>query len=102
MISDPIHKLPQLAKVASGEMFGLVASEYSSSFKGLLNIKEEISKEDQHLIEECSSDAFDPAKMFRMLNIDPALVKVPDTHRIKRTTCHSGHWHQSNPSSHYI
>lgn len=50
-ISDPIHELPQLAKVASGEMFGLVASEYSSSFKGLLEIKEEISEEDHPLIE---------------------------------------------------
>ena len=31
------------------------------------------------MIEEHSSDAFDPAKMFRMLNIDPTLVKVPLT-----------------------
>ena len=68
-----------MAKVASGEMFGLVASEYSSSFKGLLEIKEEISEEDQPLIEERSSDAFDPAEMFGMLNIDPALVDVPLT-----------------------
>ena len=78
-ISDPIHELPWLAKVVSGEMFGLVASEYSSSFKGLLEIKEEISEEDHPLIEERSSDAFDPAEMFGMLNIDPALVDVPLT-----------------------
>lgn len=76
-IDASASELPRLLKVASGETFGLVASKYSSSYKGLLEIKEEIGEEDQPLIEERSSDAFDAAEMFKTLNIDPSLAGIP-------------------------
>ena len=71
-----LEELPQLATVASGETFGLVASEHNLSFKGLLEIKEDISEDEKQLMEECPSDEFDPTKMFESMNINLKLVNV--------------------------
>jgi len=42
-----LEPLPGLCNVESGEQFGLVTSRYTSSFKGLLEIKEEYKEEDE-------------------------------------------------------
>jgi hypothetical protein len=57
----------------SGEKFGLVTSEYATSFKGLLEIKEEIKEED-------ALDLLDHADTERpvSVNADPTLPTQPD------------------------
>lgn len=79
VIDHSIGELPRLPVVASGETFGLVVSAYSSAFKGLLEIKEEVSEEEKTLIDERPADVFDPVEMFKSMNIDPTLVKIPLT-----------------------
>lgn len=44
---NKLEELPELQDVRSGEEFGLVASSYTTSFKGLLEIKEEYREEDE-------------------------------------------------------
>jgi hypothetical protein len=44
---NKLEELPELQDVCSSEEFGLVASSYTTSFKGLLEIKEEYKEEDE-------------------------------------------------------
>ena len=65
--------------VVSGETFGLVISRYSSLHGGLLEIKEDVVKDEKLLIDERPADAFDPVEMLQLMNIDPALLNIPLT-----------------------
>lgn len=73
-------QLPGLQVVSSGEMFGLVSSEYTNTFKGLIEVKMEA--EDEDLLDKQEVDTFDPAEMLRSMNIDPSLVDIPETRTI--------------------
>ena len=71
---DKLEPLPGLQDVQSGEQFGLIASNYTSSFKGLLEIKEECKEDEFDLGSFDHSGATDLAQT---LNIDPQLLKLP-------------------------
>lgn len=73
---NQLVELPVLPVVESGETFGMVASEYTTSFKGLYEIKEEApDNEMEHLL--TSDDLESPANILRSLNIDPNLLDKP-------------------------
>lgn len=77
---DILEELPGLPDVHSGEQFGLVSSDYTSSFKGLLEIKEEYKEDD-----EFDLSSFDDSSLAQILNIQkPALPKLP--HYISSTS----------------
>jgi hypothetical protein len=62
-----------LPDVHSGEQFGLVSSDYTSPFKGLLEIKEEYKEDD-----EFDLSSFDDSSLAQTFNIQkPALPKLP-------------------------
>lgn len=65
--------LPELQTVNSGEEFGLVSSDYATSFRGLIEIKEEVK--DEYIPDY---DASDVDALMRDLSIDPALLVVPE------------------------
>lgn len=45
--SEPgLESLPELAAIHSNEMFGLITSDHTSSFGGLINVKEELTNLD--------------------------------------------------------
>jgi hypothetical protein len=70
---DILEELPRLPDVHSGEQFGLVSSDYTSSFKGLLEIKEEYKEDD-----EFDLSSFDDSSLAQTFNIQkPALPKLP-------------------------
>jgi hypothetical protein len=71
---DKLEPLPGLQDVRSGEQFGLIASNYTSSFKGLLEIKEECKEDEFDLASLDDSGATDLAQT---LNIDPQLLQLP-------------------------
>lgn len=75
--AQPLTKLPGLKTVSSGEKFGLVVSKHTNSFKGLLEIKQELKEEE--IIEELTDNEFDPVEVLKSLNIDPGLVNIPQT-----------------------
>jgi hypothetical protein len=62
-----LEELPELQDVRSGEEFGLVASSYTTSFKGLLEIKEEYKEED-----EFGLSLFKESSPMHNLDINPA------------------------------
>lgn len=70
--------LPELQVVDSGERFGLVVSEFTSSFKGLLEIKEEDTPEDE-VLDQLAENEVDAEEILRTLNIDPALINIAQT-----------------------
>ena len=75
--------LPRLQIVDSGEKFGLVASEYTASFKGLLEI-EEIKEEDPFerldgVDTENDNCADTKSLMQSVSNLDPILPTQPET-----------------------
>jgi hypothetical protein len=63
---NKLEELPELQDVRSGEEFGLVASSYTTSFKGLLEIKEEYREED-----EFGLSSFKESSPMDGLNINP-------------------------------
>ena len=71
---DRLEPLLGLQDVQSGEHFGLIASNYTFSFKGLLEIKEECKEDEFDLGSFDHSGATDLAQT---LNIDPQLLKLP-------------------------
>lgn len=70
-----LPRLPNLRVVASGEKFGLVPSEYSSTFGGLY-IKDE-PDDDNALLDLPSQDPDAQEATLRALNIDPYLAYMP-------------------------
>lgn len=73
--SRTLGLLPVLVQIDSGEKFGVVVSEFTTSFMGLLEVKEEVKDETLSLLPEESE--FDVETMMSNLNIDPALLGVP-------------------------
>lgn len=73
----PIPILPELRLIGSNEKFGLVESEYATSFRGLIEIKQEATDED---IDIPDYDTGEVDALMRTLQIDPALLAVPKTH----------------------
>lgn len=74
--------LPFLPKVDSGEQFGLVESEYATSFKGLIEMKEEVKEEDA--VDLSTLDEMDEfSDTLKGLNIDPDLLQLPERHPSK-------------------
>jgi hypothetical protein len=73
--NEQLIPLPKLKVVNSGENFGLVSSEYTTSFKGLLEVKEEVDEDhyDLHSISDNDIKTF-----MRQLDIDPALLALPE------------------------
>ncbi|KAJ7161440.1 hypothetical protein C8R43DRAFT_947636 [Mycena crocata] len=67
---------PTLKHIVSGETFGLVQSQHSDTFNGLLTIKPESSDED-HLLNDALDDSIDPGVILDDLNIDPSLLFQP-------------------------
>lgn len=74
-----LKKLPTLPQVASDEKFGLVVSEYTNNFKGLLEIKEEAEPlpDFDGPDDDLGRDLFTASDMMKSLNIDPALLDLP-------------------------
>jgi hypothetical protein len=70
-----LRQLPQLPIVDSGENFGLVESNYSTTFKGLIEVKEE--PEDEGIPYLPSLDDDEIQNLLRELNIDPSLLHLP-------------------------
>lgn len=75
-----IPLLPELRIIESGEKFGLVASEYATSFKGLIDIKQEAKDED--ILDIPEYDTSDVDALIHNLQIDPVLLTVPEHHPI--------------------
>lgn len=79
--SPNLRLLPTLPVIASAETFGLVTSEYATTFGGLIVMKDEPEIEDTDLfkaaIEINPEDEYDSAAVMRDLNIDPALLSIP-------------------------
>lgn len=72
--------LPVLPIVASDETFGLVQSKYSSLFRGLLEVKDEIDGEDIDLaLLDEQMDAEDVGMMLKRLQIAPSELDQPQT-----------------------
>ncbi|KAK7050400.1 hypothetical protein R3P38DRAFT_3173760 [Favolaschia claudopus] len=71
---------PTLRNIQSGEKFGLVSSNHSDTFGGLLTIKSEDEDEAKVLIElgENSADQ-QPEVILAEFGIDPALLQKPET-----------------------
>ncbi|KAK7012718.1 hypothetical protein R3P38DRAFT_2549502 [Favolaschia claudopus] len=71
---------PTLGNIQSGEKFGLVSSNHSDTFGGLLTIKSEDEDEAKVLIElsENSADQ-QPEVILAEFGIDPALLQKPET-----------------------
>ena len=72
-----LRQLPQLPIVDSGENFGLVESNYSTTFKGLIEVKEE--PEDEGILYLPSLDDDEIQNLLRELNIDPSLLRLPSS-----------------------
>lgn len=71
------HKLkhiPELQLINSGEIFGLVPSEYTNSFKGLLEVKEE-SKDESDPLPTITDHDVD--ELMSRLQLDPQLLALP-------------------------
>lgn len=74
----PDHKLkhaPQLQLINSGEVFGLVVSEYTNSFKGLIEIKDEPQDEETNNLPIITDTDVD--NLMSRLSIDPQLLSLP-------------------------
>jgi len=69
--------LPQLPIVDSGETFGLVESNYTTSFKGLIEVKEEPEDEDIRHLPFLDDD--DIQALMQRLKIDPSLLQLPSS-----------------------
>lgn len=69
--------LPILMDVGSGERFGLVYSPHIASFGGKLQIKQEDENEDS-LEFSTLHESLNEEEMLRGMNIDPALLLVPE------------------------
>lgn len=77
--NSPAKPLPELRIVDSGETFGLVSSAYATSFKGLLSIKEEPKDESEDVLSNTPEyDTEDVNNLLRNLQIDPALLLLPE------------------------
>lgn len=78
-----LRPLPVLREVNSGETFGLVQSKQPTSFKGLLELKEE--EKDGVNVEltefDRQVDPEDIGRMMNELNIDPVLLEQPAMRR---------------------
>jgi hypothetical protein len=72
-----LRQLPQLPIIDSGENFGLVESNYSTTFKGLIEVKEE--PEDEGIPYLPSLDDDEIQNLLRELNIDPSLLHLPSS-----------------------
>ncbi|THH19481.1 hypothetical protein EW146_g1687 [Bondarzewia mesenterica] len=68
---------PRLLSVSSQETFGLVQSDYSITFSGLLPIKDEDLEEPINLLQRAAKDEFEPAAIMQSMQIDPALLLKP-------------------------
>ncbi|KAJ6450330.1 hypothetical protein DFH09DRAFT_1400157 [Mycena vulgaris] len=66
---------PMLMNVDSGEVFGLVSSQHSDTFGGLLTIKSE--PDENHLLDQVLDNPADPQTVLKDLNIDPILLLQP-------------------------
>lgn len=83
-----LTKLPVLPKIQSGEQFGLVESEYSTTYQGLFvdGIKEEEDATpgtiDLTALDEAHAalNTEDIGKMLEELSIDPRLLSLPQIH----------------------
>lgn len=71
--AQQLNRLPGLRNIASGENFGLVVSSYTNTFKGLLEIKQELQEDQLQVLD----DEFDPDDVLKSLNIDPGLLVLP-------------------------
>lgn len=82
--TTPFALLPILRKVDSGEKFGLVQSDYTTSFKGLIEMKEEVKDEDLTNLSSVSEDGENSiyGSMLHDLtsSIDPKLLRQPEPH----------------------
>ncbi|KAK6971771.1 hypothetical protein R3P38DRAFT_3297859 [Favolaschia claudopus] len=75
--SVPIESIrPTLRDVQSGEEFGLVTSNYSDTFGGLLAIKTE--DEEDKILAEVLDTTTDPELVLAEFGIDPALLQQPE------------------------
>lgn len=72
-----LRPLPVFRNVESGEHFGLVQSNHTSTFGGLLSIKEEMEEDSLEVYTE--SDEAATAKMLGDLHIDPRLLSLPES-----------------------
>ncbi|KAJ7157749.1 hypothetical protein C8R46DRAFT_909000, partial [Mycena filopes] len=68
---------PVLKHVASGETFGLVSSQHSDTFGGLLTIKDENTDGDDQLLNQALDSTTSAEEILGDLNIDPALLLQP-------------------------
>ncbi|KAF7973294.1 hypothetical protein HWV62_15675 [Athelia sp. TMB] len=73
--------VPELRIVNSGEEFGLVKSDYATSFKGLIAMKKEDEEEDL-LPYAPDYNTNDVDQLLRDLHIDPALLLIPEHHTV--------------------
>lgn len=76
-------RLPELQVVSSGEKFGLVSSDYTNTFKGLIEVKLEVEEDP---FDKQEVGAFDPAEMLKSMNIDPNLLNIPEARTIPSRT----------------
>jgi hypothetical protein len=72
-----LRQLPQLPIVDSHGNFGLVKSNYSTTFKGLIEVKEEPEDEDIQNLPPLDDDEIQ--NLLRELNIDPSLLHLPSS-----------------------
>ncbi|KAG6379441.1 hypothetical protein JVT61DRAFT_11916 [Boletus reticuloceps] len=88
--SGGLECLPELANIPSGETFGLITSDHTSTFGGLIDIKEELTELDDaaaivlHSLEFEHDTTTDLAlqasrPILEGLNIDPWLLNEPAT-----------------------
>jgi hypothetical protein len=95
--------LPQLPIIDSGETFGLVQSDYTTSFKGLIEVKEE--PEDENIKNLPLLDDDDIRALMKRLKIDSSLIQLP-TSSDASTSIHQSdtisvsHQHDTTSMSH--
>ncbi|KAF8423457.1 hypothetical protein L210DRAFT_3570273 [Boletus edulis BED1] len=87
-VSSGLERLPELAVIPSGETFGLIFSDHTSTFGGLIDVKEELTELDDavaiHSLEfehDATADLALQASrpILEGLNINPQLLNQPAT-----------------------
>lgn len=79
-VQKALEVRPTLKEVIDDQLFGLVVSNHSLTFGGLLVVKEVLKEEDELLaaLEERTED-LDDASLIQQLGIDQTLLNVPAT-----------------------
>lgn len=89
--------LPALVLADSHEVFGLVHSNHTESFGGLIVIKDEPESDQMDTFDDPELD-MDPVAMAREMNIDPQLLSLPQNFESTTSTqVHEPHEKRKSP-----